>query len=121
MPLQLNDKEAADLASYIKETQQLLEQTSQAGAAPVLDKVAVDQTVDNLINAGFDRKENREKLAGAIMQDPKQLLGILNKIAGLPKAGTLPTLGKVAGDQTPSMPSVRESDRFFESRFPAGR
>ena len=118
--LQLNDKEAADLTSYIQETQQLLNEISQAGNQPVLDKIAVDQTVDSLIKAGFDKKENREKLAAAIMQDPKQLLGILNKIAGLPKAGTLPALGKVAGDQKPAT-QERESDRYFVGRFPAGR
>jgi len=115
--LQFNDKEAADLASYIRETNELLEK-SQAGAVPVLDKVAVDQTVDNLIKAGFDKKENREKLAGMVA-DPQQLLKIVNQIAGLPKAGTVPSLGKVAGDLKPAMPQERESDRFFENRFPA--
>jgi len=120
MALQLNEKEAADLAAYVRESQELL-QASQAGAKPVLDKTAVDQTVGNLVKAGFYREEDREKVASAIAQDPTQLLGILNKIASLPKAvGTLPALGKVASERPSAQPG-RESDRYFENRFPTGR
>ena len=117
--LQFNDKEAADLASYIRETNELLEK-SQAGAVPVLDKVAVDQAVDNLIKAGFDKKENREKLAGMVA-DPKQLLGIVNRITGQKQVGAMPALGKVASDRQSTTPAERESDRFFDNRFPASR
>ena len=118
--LQLNDKEAADLASYVRETQELL-QASQAGQKPVLDKVAVDQTVAQLVKAGFYRPEDREKVASAIVQDPAQLLPILTKIAGRSQPGTVPALGKVASESKTPVTTTRESDRFFEGRFPAGR
>jgi hypothetical protein len=89
-------------------------------AVPVLEKEAVTKTVDSLIEAGFEQSANREALVCRIMESPETTLHCLDKIAGQrkPHAGTIPSLGKVAGADSSEVNGARDSDRVFEERFP---
>ena len=124
----LDNTQAAEIATFVAESTQLIEklaseneQLKQAGHKPVLTKEAVEQTVDHLIKMGFDKQANRKSLVDTIVKEPGKLLGMLTKIAGLPKkAGTLPAMGKVASDtKVAAKLTQRESDTFFDQRFAA--
>jgi len=129
--MNMDNNQAKDIATYVAEASQLIEklasentQLKQAGPKPVLMKEAVERTVDHLIKMGFDKQANRASLVAAITQDPSKMLGMLEKIAGLPKkAGAVPVMGKVASDtKAAAKTAERESDKYFDQRFaPSGK
>ena len=113
-----NEKLAAENAQ-LKLQKEAADTSTQA--VPVLEKEAVSKTIDNLIAVGFEKSANREALICRVMESPETALHCLDKIAEQrkPHAGTIPSLGKVAGADSPEVNGARESDRVFEERFPA--
>lgn len=85
----------------------------------VLAEEKIAATVDNLIEAGFAVKSEREDLVKHF-KEPENCLNALDKIAEMrtKQTGTMPRMGKVAGAGTASAAEVkRNSDVEFERRF----
>lgn len=128
------NKLAKEMTEYIELTSAVIDEQSarigqlekQAGVEPVLNKEAVDAAVDTLVQAGFEQPGNRDALSARLQADPAQVLVCLQKVAAArkPKAGAMPTMGKVASEVefgSAEGEGPRESDKAFEAHFTGAR
>ena len=90
-----------------------------------LEKTAVDETVNKIIQAGFLKEAHRQQALQAIADDPAgALLDFIDKLAAQRIAlahngAQMPKLGHAVstGQESVSAQEVRDSDRSFEQTF----
>lgn len=124
--MELVDSVMTKQAEEIQQLKQANEElTSQKEAAdkdedpqPVLNEEKIAETVGGLIEAGLAKEGEREDLVEHLKQ-PENCLGVIDKIAALrvKTAGTMPRMGKVAGNERAAATKQRESDTLFERQF----
>ena len=123
--IQLTDGIMADDKATIEKQAAELATVQKTASDTGLDSSAVDQTIDNCIEAGFLKEAEKDQAVAAVNADPSTLLGFLDKLAShTVESRKNPTpLGKPAKARQkeaaydPQNPPKRESDEIFERAF----
>lgn len=121
--IQLTDGIMADQKATIEKQAAELQAQKEASTdeTVVLEKSAVEQTVDNCIAAGFIKEAERDQAIKVVTDDPAELLGFLDKLSAqtVESRKAVPALGQAVGEQKVAAGTepVRESDQIFEAAF----
>lgn len=135
---QVHPELAQKMASYIKETDELVtelrtensqlkaENSQKTASEGVVEDGRITEVVEHLVQAGFLKESSRDQAIASVTENPATaLLDFVDKLAAqrITPPGRLPSLGKPIdrpgspSDVAPNSAEKRASDKAFEQTF----